>query len=154
MHAAIERITRQLTQLERFSVSHPKIIHENVDRQKVYPRALTNLSTCRVHRSRGTCTNQFILLYTSRLKSYYVSVDKFVCCVLPCKDSHQNVDHRSCVVFYRTDCDMMILVGRCIRNMILLRVLPCGSYSDNLSTDVTRGYKNDHVQSFCTVKHV
>ena len=47
--------------------------------------------------------------------------------------------------FNRTDCDMMILVGRCIRNMILLRVLPCGSYSDNLATDVTRGCKDDHV---------
>ena len=52
---------------------------------------------------------------------------------------------RPCTVFYRTDSDMLFLVRRCINNLILLRVLPCGSYSDNLSTDVTRGCKDDHV---------
>ena len=42
---------------------------------------------------------------------------------------HRNVDRRPCAVFYRTDSDMMFLVGRCIKEMSLWRVLPCGSYS-------------------------
>ena len=31
------------------------------------------------------------------------------------------------------------------KNVILFRVLPCGSYRDNLSTDARRGYIDDHV---------
>ena len=63
----------------------------------------------------------------------------------PSKPRCPQVDRRPCAVFYRTDSDMMFLVGSCITNLILLRVLPCGSHSDNLSTDVTRGCKDDHV---------